>query len=269
MGVFVSCRYTKSLDAAIANAKYIAFRSRESGAMREEVYQFWEDTFQLGAFGPGGPAAKNNADVKAFCERLKDDLTKNPNCAKAHKLIFSLSGDQYRRGGSPDWRAMIRDTMRKYEERTGRKLDWIAAIHNNHRNSHCHVLVKSVYVDQQGQKHRLRLDKNDWLHFREDFYESWKTYKLKREWTRNEIPKKYPVRNVSILQQIRVDLKEPLTINCRTIVNRSSLKGKIRLLKEQARTKIRVLNLKGKDKKEAFKQLKEEISREIQKERER
>lgn len=270
MGVFVSCRYTKSLGAAVANAKYIAFRSREVGEMRDaESWDGWTDTSKAGAFGPD----YDHADVENFCKRLKDNLTKNPNSAKAHKLIFSLSGDEYRRGGSPDWRSMIRSTMSKYEERTGHKLEWIAAVHNNRQNSHCHVLVKSVYKDQQGQKHRLKLDKNDWTNLRKDFYETWRDHRVKRTWEREQLPKEYYPKDVSIMRHIRVDTKESFTISKNISkhqhLNHSNLKTRIKLLKEQCREKVKILNLKGRDKKREQQKLREDISREVQKERER
>ncbi|MFB9324252.1 hypothetical protein, partial [Cryptosporangium minutisporangium] len=142
-----SISYTKKLSDAKQNGRYICFRERYG---KEE---------NLGVFND----KTDNANIHKFNKDLEDKKTQHPSVAVAHKMLFSMSGDEWNRSGFEpgDFQTLVRNVMKDYEQQTGKRLTWIAAEHRTPGHPHVHVLVKSVYHDKDGVPYRLKFDKDD------------------------------------------------------------------------------------------------------------
>lgn len=138
-------RNTKSVRGAEQMIRYVAFRSRDL------------DGKEKGAFDRD----HDHADVKEFVERIPDRLTRHERAPKAFHCLFSLPREEFERVGLQDWRQVVRDVMARYERESGRRLEWIAANHDNPTHPHCHVIIKAVYEKETGERHKLRFDRAD------------------------------------------------------------------------------------------------------------
>lgn len=148
MPVRTKITYTKELPAAAASVRYYAFRSREV------------ERSQVGIFD----RSSDHADVKKFIKALDDPLTRNrPGVParfqppKMHRLLFTMSGQEFRRWGLTSWKPIVREALENIERRRGIRLNWVAAEHPSLKHPHCHIAIKSVYEDAQGQRHRLKI----------------------------------------------------------------------------------------------------------------
>lgn len=152
---YVSHHYCKDLSEAQNHVRYVAFRGRETDDERGGIFSKDSDV----------------ADVKHFIQKLDDKKTSHPSVAVAHKLLFSMSGDEWNRSDFEpgDYQKMIRNVMNDYELHTGRKLNWVAAEHRNPDHPHVHVVVKATYTDRDGIEHRLKLTHEDRQFFKDAF----------------------------------------------------------------------------------------------------
>jgi hypothetical protein len=146
MGVRTKITYTKELKAAVASVRYYAFRTREVEQDRVGIFD----------------RSSNHADVNRFIRSLDDPLTREqpgqpPRIPKMHRMLFTMSGQEFKRWELTSWQPIIRETMENFQRRHGIKLEWVAAEHPSPRHPHCHVAIKSVYEDQDGNRHRLRI----------------------------------------------------------------------------------------------------------------
>jgi hypothetical protein len=51
--------------------------------------------------------------------------------------------------------------MSKFEEARQIRLEWFASVHDSETHPHCHVVIKAVYMNQDGREMRLRFNKED------------------------------------------------------------------------------------------------------------
>ena len=120
----------KDIGSVEAHAKYVGFRSRDKQ----------EDK---GFFG----REENHADYKDFLNRITEHKAlRHSKANKAHKMIISLKQvdyDAYKRSGK-DYKDLVRETFKKYEESRRIKLDWIGSIHESDGHPHVHLIVKGV-----------------------------------------------------------------------------------------------------------------------------
>lgn len=145
--------YVKTVKDAQGKLRYYAFRSREvAGAER-------------GLFGP----ASEHADLRKFVAGIRDDpLLRDRRtrrgvfqAPKMHSLIFSLSRDEFDRSGLTSWKPIVRQIMTEWERYRAIRLEWVAAEHPSLTHPHCHVALKATYTDATGNRHRLRLTRDD------------------------------------------------------------------------------------------------------------
>lgn len=148
MPVRTKITYTKELAGAAASVRYYAFRTREVEQARIGIFDRHSD----------------NADVRKFIKRLDDPLTRDRpgrpakyQYAKMHRLLFTMSGAEFRRWGLTSWQPIVREALENFERRRGIRLDWVAAEHPSPKHPHCHVAIKSVYEDADGNRHRLQI----------------------------------------------------------------------------------------------------------------
>lgn len=146
MGAFVKKegnkgRFFKTLDSAKEKTKYVCFREREGE--NEKLGVFSKDT--------------DNANIYKFMQSLDNRLTKHPTKEKMIELVFSMSGDEWKRSGFEygDYKTLIRDSMEKFEMKTGKRLTWISAEHFKKSNPHAHVMISGVYKDRDGVERKL------------------------------------------------------------------------------------------------------------------
>ncbi|MGL5381751.1 hypothetical protein [Clostridium sp.] len=125
-----------------AHAKYVGFRSRDK---QEEKGFFGRD--------------EDHADYKDFLKRIDENKSLRHHAAiKGHKMVFSLRQvdyDAYKRSGK-DYKDLLRETLKKYEQSRGIKLDWIASIHESDGHPHVHVIIKGV-SDIKGERGYKRI----------------------------------------------------------------------------------------------------------------
>jgi type IV secretory pathway VirD2 relaxase len=74
-----------------------------------------------------------------------------------HRLIFSLSRQEFESCGFTSWKPIIREALGAVERYHGIRLEWVAAEHMTKAHPHVHVDIKSVYLDRQGKPQRLRI----------------------------------------------------------------------------------------------------------------
>lgn len=149
--LFRVIRFTRTVRGGEQMIRYVAFRSKDVVDKEKGCFDREHD----------------HANIKSFVRQLEDPLTRHPKAAKAYHCVFSLRRAEFDRLGLKDWRQIVRDAMETYERETGRKLEWIAANHDNQTHPHCHVIIKSAYELQDGQRKQLRLDRFDLKKFRE------------------------------------------------------------------------------------------------------
>lgn len=152
---FASHSYERELPKAENHVRYIAFRSRES------------EEHEKGLFNEHD----NHIEVKDFIRDLNDKKTSHPSVAVIHKVLFSMSGDEWEKSGfePEDYKIMIRNIMKDYELKTGRTINWAAAAHMNAGHPHVHLVMKATYTDKDGIEHRLKIDNEDRKFFAQAF----------------------------------------------------------------------------------------------------
>lgn len=150
--VFVKTRFTNKIGAAKAHIRYIAFRSREVPGNEKGIFDRDQD----------------HAQVDKFLKRLDDRLTRHPEVPKLHKLVLSFSEEQWKNCGYTSWKPIAREVMDKFEQRTGKRVEWVGAEHMAKGHPHCHIAMKATYTDKDGKEHRLRLTKADVKVFKEE-----------------------------------------------------------------------------------------------------
>jgi hypothetical protein len=155
---YASHRYIRDIDDAIHHIRYVGFRERE------------DKSESLGLFSEH----ENSADAEKFIESLKVKRFKHPDVPVIHTVLFSMSGDEWKRSGFEpgDYQSMIRQVMKEWEIKKGIKLDWVAAEHRNPDHPHCHVVIRAAYKDRDGFEHKLKIDDNDRKFFRACFQET-------------------------------------------------------------------------------------------------
>jgi hypothetical protein len=75
-----------------------------------------------------------------------------------------MSRDEWNKSGFEEgvsWQGIVRNVLKDYELETGKKLEWVAAEHQNIKNPHTHILIKATYKDRDGVSHKLHLNKNN------------------------------------------------------------------------------------------------------------
>lgn len=149
--LFRVIRYTRSVRGAEQMIRYVAFRSKDVADKEKGCFDRDHD----------------HASIKPFVRELDDPFTRHPRTPTAFHCVFSLRRQEFDQLGLKDWRHVVRDAMGTYERETGRKLQWVAANHDNPTHPHCHVIIKAVYENNDGQQRLLRLEHRDLRKFRE------------------------------------------------------------------------------------------------------
>lgn len=142
---------TKTVRGAEQMVRDVAFRSKD--LIGKEKGCFDQD--------------RDHAEVKDFVAKIPDHLTRHKDASKAFHAVISLSREGYDRYGIRDWKPIVREVMRTYERESGRKLQWIAAQHDNPTHPHCHLIIKAVLEKENGQRNKLWLSQDDLSKFRE------------------------------------------------------------------------------------------------------
>lgn len=134
-------KFFKTLESAKAKVKYVCFREREG------------ENEKLGVFSHD----RDNANVYRFMKYLDNRLTKHHTKEKMVELVFSMSGNEWEKSGFEygDYKTLVRETMKKFEMRTGKKLTWIAAEHFKDGHPHAHVMINGVYTDRDGVQRKF------------------------------------------------------------------------------------------------------------------
>lgn len=159
MPAIVKMNFTRHLDRAAKSVRYYAFRSRE---LADE---------KRGAFS----RSSDHADVRKFIEGLRDPLTEDRfgkggkvrQYAKMHRMVFSLSGDEFRKSGLSSWKPVVREALAEWERARGIRLEWIASEHMNPSSPHVHIAIKSVSSDLEGNRTRLKVNREMLLDLRQ------------------------------------------------------------------------------------------------------
>lgn len=146
----------KDIKTIMSHLKYIGFRSRERDP---DDKGFFNDKSDI-------------ADWREFYKGIANHKAlKHSSTVKAHKMIFSLRKrdyDLYRESGR-NYKDIVREVLKKYEERKGVKLAWIAAAHDKNDHPHCHVVIRAV-DDSRGEKaKRIYFSKEDLAQMKKDF----------------------------------------------------------------------------------------------------
>jgi len=149
--------YTKHLDRARKSVRYHAFRSREVPGEQRGIFD----------------RDKDHADVAAFIRSLDDPLTRpretknrTIHYAVMHRLIFSLSRQEFDSCGLTSWKPVIREALGAVERYHGIRLEWVAAEHQSRTHPHVHVDIKSVVTGPDVHPRRLRITQEMRQHLR-------------------------------------------------------------------------------------------------------
>lgn len=152
MPATVKMTFTKHLDRAAKSVRYYAFRSHE--VPRAE----------RGAFS----RSSEHADIRRFTNGLRHSLTEDTRgrnghvrqYPKMHRLLFSLSRDEFQKSGLTSWKPVVREVLAEWERAKGIRLEWIASEHPSPTHPHVHIAIKSVYRDLAGREHRLFVNRD-------------------------------------------------------------------------------------------------------------
>ncbi|WP_061311258.1 hypothetical protein [Clostridium botulinum] len=158
MGVFIKrTGGLNNISKLKSHLKYIGFRSRE------------HKDDEKGFFGKDD----NYYQYNEFIDKIQNDKAlKHPKAVKAHKLVFSLKGVDYKAysNSEKDYKDLIRATLKEYEDKKGVKLDWIASIHNAEGHPHVHVVIKATsQKDKEGKSKRIFFKKEDYREMKNIF----------------------------------------------------------------------------------------------------
>lgn len=154
----INHRNVKSFKDIEAHLKYIGFRSREMEPTQERFFTATED----------------RANWREFYDNIEGHRAlQHGHTVKVHKLIFSLRSpdyDAYRLSGR-DYRHVVREVLKQYEQRKSFQLNWIASRHDrNSDHPHCHVVIRGVTEKgRDGKCKRVFLTKEDIRDLRRDF----------------------------------------------------------------------------------------------------
>jgi type IV secretory pathway VirD2 relaxase len=85
-------------------------------------------------------------DRREFFKRIQEQPK---NGVVLHKMVITLSEDERNRL-QIDLRELARDTMAAFETQIGRRLDWVAAIHDDEGHPHVHIAFRGR--DQDGKQ---------------------------------------------------------------------------------------------------------------------
>lgn len=137
--------------------KYIGFRSREIVLGQERFFT----------------GTKDRADWRDFYEGVANHRAlQHSDTIKIHKVIFSLRDIDYEayQNSGRDYKDIVRSVLKRYEDRRGVKLEWIAARHDQNNHPHCHVVIRGVTKDgPNGRCRRVFLTKDDIQKIKRDF----------------------------------------------------------------------------------------------------
>jgi type IV secretory pathway VirD2 relaxase len=86
---------------------------------------------------------ENVLDRRDFWKRIEDQPKHG---VVLHKMVISLSEDEQKRL-KIDMRELARDTMASFETKIGRRLDWVAAFHDDKGQPHVHVAFRGRDLD--------------------------------------------------------------------------------------------------------------------------
>lgn len=204
MGVVIKrTGWLKNVNQVKSHVKYVGFRSREIQGDKGVFFN----------------SNENSTDYKEFIKRVENNKAiKHPNAVKVHKIVFSLNQkdyEAYMRSGK-DYKDLIRETLKHYEEKHGVKLDWIGNIHNSDGHPHAHIIIKAVSdnKDLSGKYKRIYYKKEDFKELREIFDKEFereaeyrgfeKLDKLDFEKTINDIGKGFE----AVIKDIKKDVKK-------------------------------------------------------------
>lgn len=98
-----------------------------------------------------------------------------------HRIVLAPSDEER----PEDLREMTRDVMRELEKDKGLRLHWVAIEHRHTEHHHVHVLLFGAGEDVQGQKHEVRLHREDHTRMKAEAgeYCAWERDE-RREWER-------------------------------------------------------------------------------------
>lgn len=159
--MYIPLRYEKTLPGARQHVMYIAFRSRELGG-------------QKGLFDE----SRDHVHAAKFCKSLDDPLTRErrwqrPFLPKLFHFRVSLSRKDFDACGLTSWKPVVREAMKTFELKTGKRLEWVAAEHPTPTHPHAHVAIKAVYTARDGSRRRLaRLTRDELAMLKRDLYRS-------------------------------------------------------------------------------------------------
>lgn len=177
VGNFKNGRHVPVTDTKTVkhHLKYIGFRSREIVPGQERFFSGTED----------------RADWRKFYEGVeKHKALQHSNTVKIHKLVFSLKEQDYAayRKSGRDYKDIIRQVIKEYEQRKGVKLEWIASRHDENSHPHCHVVVRGVTKEgPDGKSKRVYLSKEDITKMKRDFDNEVARH---REYDREPVPER-------------------------------------------------------------------------------
>lgn len=114
-------KVSKGLSSIKAHMKYIKNRQDEQG-----------NRYPRPMFSKEG-----QSDIKSFYEILKKQPERG---VIAHKLVISMDRKDLE-SQKIDLQELAKDTMAAWEAKTGRKLNWIACVHDKKSNPHVHIVL--------------------------------------------------------------------------------------------------------------------------------
>ncbi|BCC80208.1 MULTISPECIES: hypothetical protein [Bacillus] len=152
---FVSHSYSKSTADITKHVKYISNRERYGEGEERGLFSEHDD----------------RASRTEFLKKVDNPINHHSQAVKAHKLLFSMSGDEWERSQfSPgDYQRVIRNVMKEWEIQKGIRVDWIAAEHRTEGHPHVHVVVAGFYKDRDGIEHRLKITNEDRKFLKQEF----------------------------------------------------------------------------------------------------
>lgn len=110
-------------------------------------------------------ATSDQADVAEFISALDDAMTVHSQAASMYDAVWSLSRDEMlnlQAVGFPRLRDLVREGFLRYTMTTGKRLSWIAVIHDDKLHPHVHVCIKAVSYDLYRHPQQFRLRGEEW-----------------------------------------------------------------------------------------------------------
>ena len=126
--------YGNRARRVIVKARIVRQGFRGTSAVRAHLsYLKREGVTKDGAPARMFDAASDDADLRAFAERARDDR---------HHFRFIVSPEDATE--MEDLRAFTRDLVKQMEHDLGTRLDWVALDHWNTDNPHVHLIVRGA-----------------------------------------------------------------------------------------------------------------------------